>query len=113
MKMLGSGLFSPSLLIAFGFGTGLSPYAPGTVATAWAWLSFNVLQPVTPDWLWATILVIGFSRSLGDPSHDRVAPTARSFFDRVGRDPRVLAAFVGIEGFIAAGSACLLFVSIL
>jgi phosphatidylglycerophosphatase A len=60
MKMLGSGLFSPSLLIAFGFGTGLSPYAPGTVATAWAWLSFNVLQPVTPDWLWATILVIGF-----------------------------------------------------
>ncbi|MEY3707914.1 MAG: hypothetical protein RL585_2471, partial [Pseudomonadota bacterium] len=28
MKMLGSGLFSPSLLIAFGFGTGLSPYAP-------------------------------------------------------------------------------------
>jgi len=24
MKMLGSGLFSPSLLIAFGFGTGLS-----------------------------------------------------------------------------------------
>ncbi|NDH29863.1 MAG: phosphatidylglycerophosphatase A, partial [Betaproteobacteria bacterium] len=48
-------LFSPSLLIAMGFGTGLSPYAPGTVASAWAWLSFNVLQPVMPDWGWALL----------------------------------------------------------
>ncbi|NCX23123.1 MAG: phosphatidylglycerophosphatase A [Betaproteobacteria bacterium] len=53
-------LFSPSLLIAMGFGTGLSPYAPGTVASAWAWLSFNVLQPVMPDWGWALLLVSGF-----------------------------------------------------
>ncbi|NCW99692.1 MAG: phosphatidylglycerophosphatase A, partial [Betaproteobacteria bacterium] len=38
----------------------LSPYAPGTVASAWAWLSFNVLQPVMPDWGWALLLVSGF-----------------------------------------------------
>jgi len=53
-------LFSPSLLIAFGFGTGLSPRAPGTVATAWAWLSFNVLQPVTGDLFWAIFLCVAF-----------------------------------------------------
>ena len=60
MKLGAPGLFSPSLLIAFGFGTGLSPFAPGTVATAWAWLSFNVLQPVTPDWVWVLLLTAGF-----------------------------------------------------
>jgi len=50
-------IFSPSLLIAFGFGTGLSPRAPGTVATGWAWLSFAVLRPVTSDLFWALFLL--------------------------------------------------------
>jgi phosphatidylglycerophosphatase A len=31
--------------IALGFGAGLSPKAPGTVGTLWAWLAFLVLQP--------------------------------------------------------------------
>lgn len=53
-------IFSPSLLIAFGFGTGLSPRAPGTVATAWAWLSFSVLQPITGDLFWALLLCFSF-----------------------------------------------------
>ena len=60
MKSQTPRLLSPSLLIAFGFGTGLSPFAPGTVATAWAWLSFNALQPLTSDWVWALLLLGGF-----------------------------------------------------
>lgn len=34
----------PAHFIAFGAGSGLSPVAPGTVGTLWAWLSFGVLQ---------------------------------------------------------------------
>lgn len=37
-------LAHPAHLIAMGFGCGLSPVAPGTVGTLWAWLSFLVLQ---------------------------------------------------------------------
>ena len=31
-------------LVALGFGSGLSPTAPGTVGTLWAWLTFFLLQ---------------------------------------------------------------------
>ncbi|MEW6707992.1 MAG: phosphatidylglycerophosphatase A [Pseudomonadota bacterium] len=34
----------PARWIALGFGSGLSPWAPGTVGTLWAWLAFLVLQ---------------------------------------------------------------------
>ena len=30
-------------MLALGFGSGLSPFAPGTVATVWAWLAWLVL----------------------------------------------------------------------
>jgi len=36
-------LAHPAHLIALGFGSGLSPWAPGTVGTLWAWLSFAPL----------------------------------------------------------------------
>jgi phosphatidylglycerophosphatase A len=35
----------PSRWIALGFGSGLSPGAPGTVGTLWAWLAFLVFNP--------------------------------------------------------------------
>ena len=35
----------PAHAIALGFGSGLSPVAPGTVGTLWAWLAFLVIQP--------------------------------------------------------------------
>ena len=35
----------PSRWIALGFGSGLSPWAPGTVGTLWAWLAFLVFNP--------------------------------------------------------------------
>jgi phosphatidylglycerophosphatase A len=37
-------LSHPAHLLAMGFGCGLSPVAPGTVGTLWAWGSFLVLQ---------------------------------------------------------------------
>jgi phosphatidylglycerophosphatase A len=46
----------PARAIALGFGCGLSPLAPGTVATLWAWLVFTLLQPHMDDARWATLL---------------------------------------------------------
>jgi len=50
----------PARLIALGFGSGLSPWAPGTVGTLWAWLAFLVLD----RWLgaigWAIVLALSF-----------------------------------------------------
>jgi phosphatidylglycerophosphatase A len=42
-------LSHPAHLIALGFGSGLSPVAPGTVGTLWAWLVFAVAQPLLSD----------------------------------------------------------------
>jgi phosphatidylglycerophosphatase A len=43
-------LFShPAHLVACGFGSGLSPFAPGTVGTLFAWLTFPLLRPWMND----------------------------------------------------------------
>ena len=53
-------LFShPAHAIALGFGSGLSPAAPGTVGTLWAWAAFLVLQPHLNDRQWALLLAVG------------------------------------------------------
>ena len=39
----------PAHWIALGFGSGLSPWAPGTVGTLWAWLAFVALSPWLDD----------------------------------------------------------------
>ena len=39
-------LSHPAHFIALGLGSGLSPVAPGTAGTLWAWLAFLVLQPL-------------------------------------------------------------------
>jgi phosphatidylglycerophosphatase A len=49
-------LSHPAHIIALGFGSGLSPIAPGTVGTLWAWLAFLVLQPRLNDSQWAVLL---------------------------------------------------------
>ena len=57
-------LFShPAHCIALGFGSGLSPLAPGTVGTLWAWIAFLVLQPHLNDPQWAVL--IGVSALVG------------------------------------------------
>ena len=33
----------PAHVLAMGFGSGLSPKAPGTVGTLWAWASFDLM----------------------------------------------------------------------
>lgn len=44
----------PAHWLALGFGSGLSPKAPGTVGTLWAWVSFLVFSAwLTPaGWAW-------------------------------------------------------------
>ncbi|MBT9499804.1 MAG: phosphatidylglycerophosphatase A [Burkholderiaceae bacterium] len=49
----------PAHWIALGFGSGLSPKAPGTVGTLWAWVSFLVLNRWLDDVQWAWVLAIG------------------------------------------------------
>jgi phosphatidylglycerophosphatase A len=48
----------PARWIALGFGSGLSPKAPGTVGTLWAWLVFAVIAPWMNDLAW-TLLIGG------------------------------------------------------
>ena len=38
-------LAHPAHFIALGFGSGLSPIAPGTAGTLWAWLAYLVMAP--------------------------------------------------------------------
>ena len=49
-------LAHPAHAIALGFGSGLSPVAPGTVGTLWAWVAFAVLQPHLSLLQWALLL---------------------------------------------------------
>jgi phosphatidylglycerophosphatase A len=52
-------LSHPAHAIALGFGSGLSPVAPGTAGTLWAWLAFVVLQPHLSNREWALLLLAG------------------------------------------------------
>lgn len=53
-------LAHPAHFIALGFGAGLSPVAPGTVGTAWAWLSFLVFDPWLGELGWAWVMALGW-----------------------------------------------------
>lgn len=46
--------------IALGFGSGLSPVAPGTVGTLWAWLAFLVLNLWFTEAQWGWVIGLGF-----------------------------------------------------
>lgn len=47
----------PAHWVALGFGSGLAPRAPGTVATLWAWLAFLVLDRfITGPMAWAWVI---------------------------------------------------------
>ncbi len=54
-------LFShPAHLVACGFGSGLSPFAPGTAGTLFAWLTFPVLRPWMRDFELLGFLLVCF-----------------------------------------------------
>lgn len=46
----------PARWIALGLGSGLSPWAPGTVGTLWAWVAFLVLDPWLSSADWAVVI---------------------------------------------------------
>jgi phosphatidylglycerophosphatase A len=50
----------PAHFIALGAGSGLSPAAPGTVGTLWAWLAFAALSTWMSAARWAVLLAAGF-----------------------------------------------------
>lgn len=56
-------LSHPAHALALGFGSGLSPKAPGTVGTLWAWVSFLVFDRWLDDAGWG--LVIAASTLIG------------------------------------------------
>jgi phosphatidylglycerophosphatase A len=57
-------LSHPAHVLALGFGSGLSPLAPGTCGTLWAWLAYLVLQawlsPQAIGWLVLLSLPVGW-----------------------------------------------------
>lgn len=50
----------PAHWVALGFGSGLSPRAPGTVGTLWAWVAFLVLDRWLDAEGWAVTLLLSF-----------------------------------------------------
>jgi phosphatidylglycerophosphatase A len=48
----------PAHLIALGFGSGLSRFAPGTAGTLWAWLVFALVQPYMNNTAWAVLIAL-------------------------------------------------------
>lgn len=80
-------LENPLHWVALGFGSGLSPVAPGTVGTLWAWVAYLVMQ----HWLSARTIgvVIAVSIALGwwactaTARHLRVADPGSVVWDEV------------------------------
>ncbi len=77
----------PAHLIALGFGAGLSPVAPGTAGTLWAWLSFLVLQrwlaPSDIGWLIAAASLVGWWACTVTAKNMRVADPGSIVWDEV------------------------------
>ena len=48
----------PARWLGLGFGSGLSPVAPGTVGTLWAWAAFAVADPWLSDAQWGWVIAL-------------------------------------------------------
>lgn len=53
-------LSRPWRLVALGFGSGLSPVAPGTAGSLFGWASYVLLAGVLPDAAWPPLLLVAF-----------------------------------------------------
>ncbi len=77
----------PARWLALGFGSGLSPRAPGTVGTLWGWLSFLVLSRWLDDAAWAAViagaLLIGLWACTRTAQHMGVADPGAIVWDEV------------------------------
>jgi phosphatidylglycerophosphatase A len=80
-------LSHPAHLIALGFGSGLSPFAPGTAGTLWAWAAWLVLaQWLTPGELGILIgvsLPVGWWACTVTAAHMRVLDPGSIVWDEV------------------------------
>ena len=77
----------PAHWIALGFGSGLSPFAPGTSGTLWAWLVFVLLQPLMTDVAWGVLIAlslpIGWWASTVTAHHLRVMDPGCVVWDEI------------------------------
>ena len=77
----------PAHCIALGFGSGLSPVAPGTVGTLWAWLAYGVmqawLQPAEIGWVIVAALAIGWWACTVTAGHMHVLDPGSIVWDEV------------------------------
>jgi phosphatidylglycerophosphatase A len=80
-------LAHPAHCIALGFGSGLSPVAPGTAGTLWAWLAYAVMQlwlsPAEIGWVIAASLPIGWWACTVTASRMRVLDPGAIVWDEV------------------------------
>ncbi len=77
----------PAHVIAMGFGSGLSPKAPGTMGTLWAWGLFALLQNrltvLQWGWLIALSIPIGWWACTVTAKHMRVMDPGSIVWDEV------------------------------
>jgi phosphatidylglycerophosphatase A len=77
----------PARWIALGFGSGLSPKAPGTVGTLWGWVSFLVLDRYLDSAQWglliAASLLLGQWACTATARHLRVADPGAIVWDEI------------------------------
>ena len=80
-------LAHPAHFVALGFGSGLSPLAPGTAGTLWAWLSYLVLQrwlsPAGMGALIAASVLVGWWACTVTARNMRVADPGSIVWDEV------------------------------
>jgi phosphatidylglycerophosphatase A len=77
----------PAHVIALGFGSGLSPVAPGTAGTLWAWVAYLALQrwldPMQIGGVIAGSLVVGWWACTVTAGHMRVLDPGNIVWDEV------------------------------
>lgn len=80
-------LSHPAHLIALGFGSGLSPVAPGTMGTLWAWLAWlalaHWLTPLELGLVIAVSLPVGWWACTVTAGHMRVLDPGNIVWDEV------------------------------
>ncbi|MFT4192217.1 MAG: phosphatidylglycerophosphatase A [Comamonas sp.] len=77
----------PARLVALAFGAGLSPIAPGTVGTLWAWAVFGLLQWLLNEaqmgWLILVSLPVGWLACTVTARHLQVEDPGAIVWDEV------------------------------
>lgn len=80
-------LSHPAHWVALGFGSGLSPKAPGTAGTLWAWLAYWVMQSrldtAQIGWVIALSLPLGWWACTTCARHLRVADPGAIVWDEI------------------------------